>query len=184
MKTSTLGAADQFGFARAKFFDCRSNLPAAINNLRNQIDLSSASDPVFIIALGPMEVLWRAVNVSNPAKRQYVTVISHTKWNATKTYPPTMMHTRADVEALGVNWMGIKDQSTGLYTRNADGSNNWSPWFWLRDASQARMRWIYDRMQASGKPDVSDSGVVYYLLTNDQNGTPSKLRTFFGDWAQ
>jgi hypothetical protein len=184
MKTSTLGAADRFGFSRAKFFDCRSNLQAAIGNLRNQIDLSSASNPLFIIAVGPMEVLWRAVNASNSAKRQYVTVISHTNWNATKTYPPTMLHTRADVEALGVNWIQIKDQNPGLYTRNADGSNNWSPWFWLRDAARASMRWIYGRMRTSGKPDVSDAGVVYYLLTNDQNATPSKLRTFFRDWAE
>jgi hypothetical protein len=176
-----VGAADQFGFARAKFFDCRSNLPAAINNLRNQIDLSSASDPVFIIALGPMEVLWRAVNVSNSAKRQYVTVISHSNWNNTKTYPPTMTHTRADVEALGVNWIQIQDQNPLLHTRNS-GSPNWSPWFWLRDAAQARMRWIYDRMRVTGKPDVSDSGMVYYLLTNDASGTPSKFRNFFGDW--
>ncbi len=184
MQTSTLGAADQFGFARSKFFDCRTNLQGVISNLRNQIDLSSSSNPLFILALGPMEVLWRAVNVSNPAKRQYVTVISHTKWNATKIYPPTMLHTRADVEALGVHWIEIKDQNTRLYTRNADGSNSWSPWFWLRDAAQARMRWIYGRMRSSGKPDVSDSGVAYYLLTNDQNGTPSKFKTFFGDWVQ
>ena len=65
-----------------------------------------------------MEVLWRAVNVSDPTKRQYVTVISHTNWNATKTFPPTMTHTRADVEALGVNWIQITDQNPRLYTRN------------------------------------------------------------------
>lgn len=182
MKTSALGAADQFGFARAKFFDCRSNLPAAINNLRNQIDLSTASNPLFVIAAGPMEVLWRAVNASNSAKRQYVTVISHSPWNNTQTYPPTMRHTRANVEALGVNWIQIKNQNPLLYTRTA-GSPNWSPWFWLRDAAQARMRWIYSRMRASGTPDVSDAGMVYYLLTNDQDATPSKLRTFFRDWA-
>jgi hypothetical protein len=184
MKTSTLGAADRFGFARAKFFDCRSNLQTAIASLRNQIDISTSSNPLFILALGPMEVLWRAVNVSNSAKRQYVTVISHSKWNNTQTYPPTMRHTRADVEALGVNWIQITGQNPRLYTRNADGSPNWSPWFWLRDAVQARMRWIYGRMKVSGRPDVSDSGVVYYLLTNDQNATPSKFRTFFGNWAE
>jgi hypothetical protein len=194
MKKSTLGAAERFGFNRAKFFDCRRNLAAALSNLRNQINLSSASNPLLVIAVGPMEVLWRAVNVSEPAKRQYVTVISHTQWNATKTYPPTMRHTRADVEALGVNWIQIKNQNDRLWTRNADGSPDWSPWFWLRDAARARMRWIYQRMRISaaardgsgrtGKADVSDAGVVYYLLTNDQNATPSKLRTFFGNWAE
>jgi hypothetical protein len=39
-------------------------------------------------------------------------------------------------------------------------------------------------MRTSGKADVSDSGMVYYLLTNDQNATPAKLRTFFRDWAE
>ena len=183
MRTSTL-AADRFGFARAKFFDCRRNLPAAIASLRHQIDISTSSDPLFVIAAGPMEVLWRAVNASALAKRQYVTVISHSQWNNEKTYPPTMLHTRADVEALGVNWIQIKNQNPRLYTKNADGSSNWSPWFWLRDASQARMRWIYGRMTVSGKPDVSDSGMVHYLLTNDQDATPAKLRSFFGDWVE
>jgi hypothetical protein len=179
MKTSTLGAATLFGFNRAKFFDCQNNLQGAINSLRDQIDISTWSDRLFVIAAGPMEVLWRAVYASDAAKRQYVTVISHSPWNNNKTYPPTMTHTGADVEALGVNWIQIKSQNPALYTRNSDGSPDWSPWFWLRDAAQERMRWIYDRMKVTRKPDVSDSGMVYYLLTNDQDATPYRLRNFF-----
>jgi hypothetical protein len=181
--TSTLGAADRFNYDRSKFYDCRTNLTSAIANLRNQIDLSTASNPLFIIAAGPMEVLWRAVNVSNAARRQYVTVISHSAWNNNTTYPPIMRHTSEDVQALGVRWIQIVDQNPRLATRSG-GAYNWTPWFWLRDAAQARMRWIYGRMRTSGKADVSDSGMVYYLLTNDQNATPAKLRTFFRDWAE
>jgi hypothetical protein len=182
MRTSTLGAAHLFGFNRAKFFDCRNNLQGAITNLQSQINTSTSSNPLFIIAAGPMEVLWRAVNASDSAKRPYVTVISHSPWNNNQTYPPTMRHTREDVEALGVNWIQIHDQNPRLHTRNPDRSPNWSPWFWLRDATQERMRWIYGRMRTSGKPDVSDSGMVYYLLTNDQGATPYKLRNFFFNW--
>jgi hypothetical protein len=100
MKISTLGAAERFGFARSKFFDCQNDLQAAITHLRNQINASTAEDPLFILALGPMEVLWRAVSASNSAKRQYVTVISHTEWNATKTYPPTMTRRHSWCRAL------------------------------------------------------------------------------------
>jgi hypothetical protein len=182
MKTSTLGAADRFGFDRSKFFDCQNNLQGAITSLKNQINASTSSNRLFIIAVGPMEVLWRAVNASTPARRQYVTVISHTDWNANMTFPPTMTHTRADVEALGVKWIQITNQNARLFTRNADGSPNWSPWFWLRDARRARMRWIYDRMRVTGKPDTSDAGVVYYLFTNIQNATPYDLRNFFLKW--
>ena len=128
-----------------------------------------------------MEVLWRAVNASDPAKRQYVTVISHTNWNANTTYPPTMTHTRADVEALGVQWVQITDQNARLYTRTPTGPPTGLLGL-AANCGQARMRWIYSRMRVTGKPDVSDSGVVYYLLTNDQNATPSKFRNFFGRW--
>ncbi len=182
MKQSTFGAIDRFGFDIAKFFDCRTELDAALNNLRQEIDVSTASDPLFILAAGPMEVLWRAVDASDPEARQFVTVISHTKWNAGTTYPPEMTHTRADVEALGVNWIQIINQNVRLYTRT-DGVDNWTPWVWLRDAIDSRMRWIYGRMRVSGKPDVSDAGLAYYLLTNDQKGTASKFKKFFGSWA-
>ena len=183
MKTSTLGAAKRFGFDDSKFFDCQNNLENAINALKEEIDASTSSDPLFIIAAGPMEVLWRAANLSDPDTRQYVTVISHTKWNANTTYPPEMTHTRADVEALGLKWIQIRDQNSRLYTKDSNGVNDWSPWSWLRDAQVWRMRWIFDRMRISGKPDVSDAGVVYYVLTNDTEATPSKFRGFFGNWA-
>ena len=93
-----------------------------------------------------------------------------------------MMHTRADVEALGVNWIQIKDQNTGLYTKNANGSPNWSPWFWLRDAVQARMRWIYGRMRATGKPECRIPASSTICSRMIQNATPAKLRSSFGSW--
>ncbi len=45
------------------------------------------------------------------------------------------------------------------------------------------MSWIYDRMQATGKPDVSDAGIAYFLLENDSDATPGKLRDLFGKWV-
>jgi hypothetical protein len=182
MKTSTLRAADQFGFNRAKFFDCRTDLDSALESLRQEIDASTSSDPLFILAMGPMEVLWRALDAADPKTRGFVTVISHSKWNNTQIYPPGLTHTRTDVEALGVKWIQITNQNTRLYTES-NGLANWDPWFWLRDAIDSRMRWTYGRMRASGKPDVSDSGLAYYLLTNDDTGTPSEFKKFFGSWA-
>src|SRR4029078_2668827 len=82
---ATLGAADRFGFNRAKFFDCQKNLSGGIANLRNQINVSTASNPLYIIAAGPMEFLWRTINGSNASRRQYVTIISHSPWNNTWT---------------------------------------------------------------------------------------------------
>jgi hypothetical protein len=183
MRISTLGAADRFGFDRSKFFDCQTNLAGAIDNLRNEINASTLRDRLFVVAVGPMEVLWRAVNAADPAKRQYVTVLSHTEWNATRTFPPQSTHTRAHVEALGVRWIQLNNQNARLYTRHPNGSPNWLPWNWLRFAAQENLRWIYGRLLATGKPDASDAGVVYYLLTNDRNASPWRLRNFFVGWS-
>ena len=51
------------------FYDLQRVLPAAIANLRQQVNISTAEDPLYIIAAGPMEFLWRVLNGSDPAKR-------------------------------------------------------------------------------------------------------------------
>ncbi len=190
MRTSALSGAQKFGFSTSRFFDCQSALSSAIASLQAQINASSATDPLFVIAAGPMEVLWRALNGSDASKRQYVTVISHSPWNDNRVAPPDMTHTASDVQALGVKWIEITDQNGRLYTGSDNApwphtytGTDYTPWAWLKDASDDRMRWIYQRMLDEGKPDISDAGMVYFLLKNDPYGTPDKLRQFFGDWV-
>jgi hypothetical protein len=38
-------------------------------------------------------------------------------------------------------------------------------------------------MRATGKPDISDAGMAYFLLTQDQHGTPAKLSAYFAELA-
>jgi hypothetical protein len=38
-------------------------------------------------------------------------------------------------------------------------------------------------MMVSGKPDISDAGMAYYLVAGNQSGTPDDLRRFMGSWA-
>jgi hypothetical protein len=190
MERSTLGGADQFGFDRTRFFDCQKELAAAIDNLRAEIEASSATDPLFIIAAGPMEVLWRALSAADPGETQHVTVISHSPWNDNRVSAPDMTHTATDVKALGVKWIEIADQNRRLYTGTDHApwphtytGGDYKPWAWLHDATREGLRWIYDRMAVSGKPDVSDAGMAYFLLHNDPYATPDKLRLSLGDWA-
>jgi hypothetical protein len=178
MSSATLKAAEQFGFDRDDFYDLQTSLPEAIANLREQANISTAGNPLYIIAAGPMEFLWRALKDSDPDARGHVTVISHSPWNNNRVWRPSMTHTDEDVKALGVNWVQISDQNRLFHTKT-----DWSPWRWLRNAAQPRMRHIYERMQAASKPDISDAGMAYFLVTNDQNGTPAKLKTFMGEWS-
>jgi hypothetical protein len=159
-----------YGLRRSVFFDAQRRLDAAIENLRRQIDRSSSSDRLFIIAAGPMELTYRAVKRASPAKRSYVTVISHSNCNNKRQDPPQMTHNYLDVRRLGVKWLQIPDQNPRLYT------NGFQSWHWMRDARDSRLRFLYGRMTATGKPDVSDAGMVYFLLRNDPRPTPDKLR--------
>jgi hypothetical protein len=170
MTRSIERSIELYGLNRSVFFDAQRRLDAAIDNLRRQIDRSSSSDRLFIVAKGPMELIYRAVKRSNPARRPYVTVISHSNWNNKRLWPPQMTHNYQDVRNLGVKWLQIPDQNTRLYT------SSFRPWYWMRDASSYRLRFIYGRMTATGKPDVSDAGMVYFLLRNDPYATPDKLR--------
>ncbi len=49
--------------------------------MRDEINKSSAENPLIIIAAGPMQVVGEAINRAEKEKRQYVTLISHSQWN-------------------------------------------------------------------------------------------------------
>lgn len=179
-------AVELYGFSRDVFFDAQTRLGAAIENLRQQIDRSSDRDRLVIIAKGPMELIHRALVRSSASRRAYVTVVSHSPWNNTRVWPPSMTKTWRDVQQTGVRWQGIRDQNDLLYPRRRVAGQPpiplWEPWSWMRDSRDYRLRFIYWRMQAAGKSDISDAGMVYYLLRNDQDASPAKLRQLFAGW--
>src|SRR5690606_16339586 len=101
---------------------------------------------------------------------------SHSTWN--NTYSQNGSCTANDVKRTGVKFDQIKDQNAGLH-------KNYKMWEWLKNHSNEKLRCVYERMQASNKPrgDVSDAGMIWYLLKNDQNLDPDKLRSFFANGA-
>jgi hypothetical protein len=191
------------GFNMANFFDARAQTATVISHLTGLINASTASDPLWLIAAGPMEIIGRAVNASNPSARQHVYLISHSAgfndfhaqdaidtqevgWEQLQgwTYP--------EVVALGVNGIHIANQNNVL---NAPHSE----YFWLRDSPDVALRWVWARSQdpapaefssygpGSGyiwQPvvfDASDAGMVYWLITGginggDEAGSPAKLQ--------
>jgi hypothetical protein len=51
----------------------------------------------------------------------------------------------------------------------------WALWNWMRDSQSADVAWLYERLQAMGRPDCSDSGMVYFLLTGNEESTVQDL---------
>ena len=154
-------------------------LDESLDALAAEIDKSSASDPLWLLGAGPMEMIGRAISASDPSKRPFVTVTSHSTWNDTHAALEHGGWSYAALESLGVILHHIKDQNEGL-------NEPYERYHWLRDSEDPRLRWLWDRGQVAGKStfDESDAGMSYWLVTGgvsggDDHATPEKLRDFF-----
>lgn len=180
------GGVERFGFSRDIAFNDQTQLDKSLANLAQAINESTAKDPLWIIAQGPMETVWRGLDQAKAGKRQHVHVVSHSDWNNNHTHPPETTHTwddlKADFEAEGVTFHRIRDQNSARQSDNMDRDMN-SPkkhWHWLRDADREDWRWLY-RQNAKQQFDASDAGMTYWWLTGgpnggDQQGGPDKVK--------
>lgn len=81
MRESALGGKKWFGFVHTNFICAVDNAEVAYRSVMDEINKSTAEDPVFILAAGPMRVVGESIARSEKDKRQYVTLISHSEWN-------------------------------------------------------------------------------------------------------
>lgn len=91
MRISALGAKQHFGYNNSKFVCAVDNPQIAYNSLRDEINKSSADNPLFIVAAGPMQVVGEALRLAEKDKRRYVTVISHSDWNNNHAAEPYIL---------------------------------------------------------------------------------------------
>ena len=113
MTESVLGAAQRFNIPRSILFDCQKNLDGAVASVTNAINASSADNPLYYVLAGPMEVPYRGIEKSDPAKRKYVYCISHSGWNDgyTRGDQNLHIHNKRDVIPSGINWIQVRDGS-------------------------------------------------------------------------
>ncbi len=184
MHISTVDTANLWGgFAPGIFFNAKAQLSSATAALAAQINASSSTNPLWIVGAGPMDVIGRALTQSDPAKRQYVTVLTHSEWNNDHAPLHGSQWSFQALGTTGVNLHTIQDQNAGL---RVDPSR----YTWTRDSSDPKINWLWQRHLASGlgsEPafDPSDAGMIYWLVTGGVNGgdasaTPEKLKTLFG----
>jgi hypothetical protein len=176
---SVLGAAERYGFDRTLFFNCREDLDGAVGHLVKAINDSSAGNPLYFIIAGPMEVPVRALRNSDPAKRQHVYCISHSAWNDGYGRNYQFGFTKRSVIEQGVRWVQLRDQnaklSFGKYGRPSP-PGEFAPYFWMRDSTDPKVRFLWERMVVSTRPDPSDAGMTWFLVTGDEECDPGKLK--------
>lgn len=156
----------------------------ALANLAKAIDESSAENPLYFIVAGPMEAPYLAIQKSRPEKRQFVYCISHSRWNDGFASRYTFRHTKRSVIEQDVNWVQIADQNRllSLSPYGKPGpAESFVGFHWMRDSADARVRFLWERMQVSTRPDPSDAGMAYFLMTGDEQADPAKLKRLLED---
>jgi len=201
MRESALGGQKWFGFDNTRFVCAVDNAVVAYHAMCDEINKSSADNPLFIIAAGPMQVVGEAINRADKDKRQFVTLISHSNWNNRHADDHGKaewdQHTGWTFEEIKENFatpeggnlkcLKILDQNGGL---DYPAFNTAKVKFdWIKNSS-ARYNplykagawdWLYSRIQTCEKNqglnfDSSDAGMVVFLLTGIEKTDPEMAR--------
>jgi len=183
-ETSVLGAVERYGYRTSIFHDCRKDLKAVVESIRNAINASSVDNPLYFIVAGPMQVAYLGIEKSDPEKRKFVYVISHSRWNDGYDLKYSFPHNKRSLIQRGIHWIQVADQnkflSTTLFGKLAT-EEEWRSWLWMRDSDDPKIRFLWERMRATNKADCSDAGMAYFLVTGDEEGDIAKLKKLLDD---
>ena len=197
MGESALNGDANFGFNNTRLVCAVDNPEVAYNALRDEINKSSLENPLFIIAAGPMQVVGEGINRASREKRRFVTIISHSKWNNIHSDNPQknfswdnhsgwtfdeMVDAFSSSKGGKCKFVKIPDQNYNLQCDRKEFD-------WLR-LSAARScsyykhgswDWLYIRLESCAVKngtyfDVSDTGMIVFLLTGDDRATPDVIR--------
>lgn len=195
MRVSVLEGKKWFGFDKTKFICAVDNAEVAYKALTNEINKSSAENPLIIIAAGPMQVVGEAINRAEKSKRQYVSLISHSGWNDNHSDKP---HKAFWDKHTGWTFQEIKETFSGdkggnlkcIHIANQNGREGYEglkapreKYDWIK-TSQAKNNkaykkgswdWLYSRLETcvkKGDFDPSDAGMVIYILTGIEKTAP------------
>ena len=178
---SLQGAANRLAYPGNIFYNIQRDLSGSVSHLSSQINESSAGNPLWIICAGPIETVYRAMAGAQASKRQYVRLVSHSRFN--ELHDAVNRH--QGVGELKHNWDELRGEfekeGARFYDKQylgdqnvSNGDNDFSTprskWYWLRDSDNATWQWLYGRDKFSDKFDVSDAGMVYWLLSGGPDG--------------
>lgn len=205
LESSLFGAIDLWGdpqygnFNTNMIFNCR-NLTQrtnAIAHLKERINESSATDPLWIIEAGEPDVIGYALQAADRSKRQYVKVVTHhphndggVDWHLNNT--SRGRQNISDLPGMAANFVvRIPDQNTKL---KADLSH----FGWMTNSPDPRIMFLKDRYLLStsgawnprpGTVDMSDAGMIWYILDGGPDGggdttpSPAKIGTKITSWC-
>ncbi len=190
LKISLEGGAERWNFDKSILFDVTTQLEASKQHLADEMAKSTAQDPLYFLHAGLSEFVYQAVELvmhsGDSCALKYVYLLSHSGFNEKEIRRP-YHHTWADIQELcghRIQYRKIKDQNN-KYDINKlwNSGKDFTVWYWMRDHKDPNIQWLYSRIEthSEGVADISDCGMLYYLLLGDEDGNPEKFRQFIGD---
>ncbi|WP_144059207.1 glycosyl hydrolase [Rhodopirellula sp. SWK7] len=165
----------------AGIFNCRTDQQAAVDDLRDAINQSTSSDPLWIIEAGEPDIIGFAIKEAGPARRQHVHVVSHHPANDNAGD----FFSWQQILDFGITEHQIGDQNVGLKTATDE-------WDWAKEHDNANFAWIWQQLSYAEQDgvvqfqtnhfDCSDAGMVYWWITGADRGgqkhaTPIGIKT-------
>lgn len=163
---------------------------SATENLAKEINISSATNPLYIIQAGAMLYLYNALAASDTSKHQYITVITHSGWNDIECDNSDLNQNIIDIlrDFKTVKFDYIKDQNYGndIYG-GLRSKNGWTAIDWMRTSENDTLNWLYSCAQKgdpnrwgffnlSTEVDISDAGMFHYFVTGDEDSSFEKIK--------
>lgn len=190
MEQSALGGQKWFDFKKTNFICAVDDPEAAYNAIRDEINKSSANNPLFLIEAGPMQAVGEAINRADKNKLQYVTLITHSKWNDEHSDKPYNWERHSGWTYEQIEEQFSAPEKGGLkcvHILNQNGGSDYTGIFvnriefeWLKTSNykdkapyyqRGSWDWLYSRLylyidcRGGLIFDASDAGMVVYLLT-------------------
>lgn len=189
MKEGVEGSIKRYNYNKKMFFDVGTHQKEALIHLKKEIEKSTKDDPLYFVNMGPSEFLYQAVKMvvdeNNESSLAHLYVLSHSNYNDNHLRRPNH-HTIKEVIELSKNkihFKRIKDQNKKWSSTEGWSSyHDWTVWDWLKNHPNEDISWIWTSMNKhkEKRADISDAGMVYYLLTGDEDGNPKKFQKFLG----
>jgi hypothetical protein len=176
MTESVQEGGRRFGFDTSRFFDDTdpAQLEAGTKNLVAEINASTPQDQLSIVLAGPIETVWMALDAADPEARKNVECITHGEdsFNQTHAKEDHDGHDYEDLIDLGCERVEIPDQNSGL------GPVDMEFWDFLKDSGDENWEWLYSRLDLVGNGDVSDAGMVFYAITDEEDADRSDVKDY------
>jgi hypothetical protein len=176
MTESVQEGGQRFGFDMSRFFDDTdpAQLDAGTKNLVAEINASTPDDQLSIVLAGPIETVWMALDAADPEARKNVECITHGEdsFNQTHAKDEHDGHDYEDLIDLGCERVEIPDQNSGL------GPVDMDFWDFLKDGGDDNLEWLHSRLDLVGNGDVSDAGMVFYVITGEEDADRSELKSY------